>query len=58
MSEREKIQARDKAIQALSMAMLSLHNLKGHASSSGRKQLAEIIVEIGKQREKMGNVDQ
>jgi hypothetical protein len=53
----EKQQAILKAKQEIARAMLVLHNLKSTSSTSGHRQLAAIIVELGSTRDKLDKVE-
>lgn len=57
MSERERQQAIVRARSQIARTMGELHRLKEHSSPSGWKQAAEIIVELGKLRDRVERLD-
>ena len=57
MSERERAQAIMKARSQIARTMSELHRLKEHSSPSGWKQAAELIVELGKIRDRLEHLE-
>jgi hypothetical protein len=57
MSERERQQAIVRARSQIARTMSELHRLKEHSTPSGWKQAAELIVELGKIRERLEHVE-